>query len=107
MAHDLEARWNILQHLGDVFAELAQLAAALRTGLRAGRVSVYFARQVLRQRAPRWLRSIVVKRCTLRYRALGADRLHLFELQLQLLDLVIFPRKSGRVKLPFVPYRPG
>ena len=99
MAHDLEARWNILQHLGDVFAELAQLAA-LGAGVRSRRVSMYFARQVLRQRTAAGPRSIVVERCTLRYRALGADRLQLFELQLQLLDLARDPLALGAKQHP-------
>jgi hypothetical protein len=46
MAHDLEAGGQVLQHLGDIFPELLQLALADRTALFRGKMLMNFARQV-------------------------------------------------------------
>ena len=49
MAHDLEAGRQVLQHLGDVFSKLLQLALADRTALFRRKVLMNFARQVFGQ----------------------------------------------------------
>ena len=88
MTDNLEAGANVLQHLGDVFAQLAQTAAAVWTGLMAGHMRMDFARKMRGQRAAKGLR---------RYGALcgrngmrlfeGAGGLQVFKLELKLLDL--------------------
>ena len=48
--HD-EAAWDILEFFGDVFADPAQAAAALGTGVRAGRQLDFHPRDMIRDRA--------------------------------------------------------
>ena len=50
MANNLEAVGDVLQLLGDIFAELAQLAAAVGTAVARNAVCHDFAREMLRQR---------------------------------------------------------
>src|ERR1700733_15267650 len=50
MANDLEAIRDVLQLLGDIFAELAQLAAAVGTRVAVKSVRHHFAREMFRQR---------------------------------------------------------
>jgi hypothetical protein len=56
MTDDLEAGPHSLQHLGNVVAEFAQLAAAVGAGSMRGHVGVYLAWKMLRQRAAERLR---------------------------------------------------
>src|SRR5665213_3036605 len=56
MADDLEAGPHVLQHLGGVFAEFAQPAAAIGAGFVVGQVRVDFARKMLGQRTAKRLR---------------------------------------------------
>src|ERR1700674_3572940 len=51
MTNDLEACWTVLEHLGDIFAELLQSAAAVGTALFTGEMGVDFTRQMVGQRA--------------------------------------------------------
>jgi hypothetical protein len=86
VSDDLEAGRHILQHLRNIFAQLAQLTAALGACNFIGQMRVDFARQMLRQRTPRRLvlrRSI---RCCCRS-VFGLACLQFFELEFQLLDL--------------------
>jgi hypothetical protein len=46
MANDLEAGGQVLQHLGDIFAKLLQLALADRTALFRRKMGMNFARKV-------------------------------------------------------------
>jgi hypothetical protein len=46
MANDLEAGGQVLQHLGDIFAKLLELALADRAALLLRKVLMHFARQV-------------------------------------------------------------
>jgi hypothetical protein len=88
MADDLKAGAHILQHLGNIFAEHAQLASAVRAAIVAGHMGVDFARQMLGQRPAERLRGN--GHCSLHLSGLafhGAVRFQLFELQLQLLHL--------------------
>ncbi len=55
LADHLEVRRHVLEHLGDVFAELPQRAAAIGAGFLLRRDGSDFARQVLGQRPPRRL----------------------------------------------------
>src|SRR6267378_3851314 len=50
MTNDLEACWKVLEHLGDIFAELLQSAAAVGTALFLRKVRVDFTRQMVGQR---------------------------------------------------------
>ena len=52
MADDPERRRDVVEHFGDVLAELAQRAAALRAGA-GGLVRRRGARQMIRKRPPR------------------------------------------------------
>lgn len=45
VAHDLEACRQVLQHLGDIFAKLLQLALADRTALFRRKMGMNFARK--------------------------------------------------------------
>ena len=88
MTKHLEAGANVLQHLGDIFAEFAQSAAAVGTRFMTGHVGMDLARKMFRQRAAKGL-----GRCRpvcwsdgLRLFD-GAGRLQFFQLQLELLDL--------------------
>jgi len=52
MAQHFEARRHIIEHLGDIFAELGQLAAAVGTGFHRRQLGMHSTRQVLGQSAP-------------------------------------------------------
>ncbi len=71
MAKHLEARPNILQHLGNIFAQLAEPAAAVGTRIVPRHVRVNLTRKMLGQGPAAWLR-----RCGSLCRSC---RLHLFD----------------------------
>ena len=88
VADDLEAGPHVLQHLGHVFAQLAQSAPAVGTSLVAWYVRVDLTRKMLGQRAAEglgWSRTF----CRSGGLQLldGAGNLQVFELELKLLDL--------------------
>ncbi len=56
MAENLEAGPDVLQHLGNIFAQLAEPAAAVGTCLVGGHVREDLARKMLRQRPAERLR---------------------------------------------------
>jgi hypothetical protein len=88
MPDDLEAGPHVLQHLGDILAQLAQPAAAVGAGGVIGQMGVNLARKMLRQRAAKRLRGnwpFPRRSRSLLFDGLG--RVELFELQLKLLDL--------------------
>ena len=89
MADHGEAGWNVLQHLGDIFADLLHRAAALGAGLSRGQVCLGHTRKMLRQRAALLRRNRFDRKrltCWLRH-GFCANSFQLFELQFQLLDL--------------------
>lgn len=88
MTNHLVGRGHAFKDLGNIFAQLAQLAAALRTRMFRGQMRVYLARQVIGQPATRWLGPGCGMRGRTRRYAPGLVRLKLFELQLQLFNLV-------------------
>ena len=57
MTDNLERRRDALQLLGDVFAELAQRAAAIGAAVVSRKVRYDFARKMLRQRSACWASS--------------------------------------------------
>jgi hypothetical protein len=87
MADHPERGGHVLQHLADVLAALAQLAAAAVRADRFGLVAHLLARQVRRRRLARGtrggLRRLSGETCR---RRLGQGRLAIFERELQLLD---------------------
>lgn len=92
MADDLEAGWQVLQHLGDILAQRLQHAAAGGTVLLGGMMGMDFTRQMLGQ-WPALVRHgsairdrISALRCGC---GLGVVRFELFQLQFQLLDLTL------------------
>lgn len=88
MADHLETGTNVLQHLGDIFAQFAQPAAAVGAKVIAGHVSVDFARKMLGQRAAEGLRGYgpLCRSDSLRlFDSVGG--LQFFKLQLKLFDL--------------------
>ena len=91
MADDLEAGGNVLQHLGDIFAELGERAATLRADLLCGRVRFDLPRKMLREWASRWLGSRSWSVCCRgdNRLALCAIGFELFQLQLKLLNLAL------------------
>ena len=91
VTNHLEARRNPLQDLGDIFAQLAQRAAALGAGLLLRFMGLDLARKMRGQRTPRRLALQVRRRGAMavqrRRCLLGAVRFQFFQLQLQLFDL--------------------
>lgn len=88
MADHLERRSHILQDLGRVFAKLAELAPAIRTGIMAWQVRVGLARKMLWQGTAGWLPRRRLPGGSNRPLLLSRLRgLQFFQLQLQLLDL--------------------
>jgi hypothetical protein len=88
MADDLEAGPHALQHLGDIFAQLAQSAATVRAGLMVRHMGMDLAWQMLRQRSAEGLGGHGPsgrRDCGAFFD--GVVSLQLFELQLQLFDL--------------------
>lgn len=91
MTDYLEAGWQVLEHLGDVFAQLLQSAATGRATVFSGKVGMHFARQMVGQRPPLPRNgSTLSGRLGLRFRrSLNLIGFQLFELELQLLDLAL------------------
>ena len=88
MADDLEAGPHVLQHLGDIFTQLAQPSAAVGARLMAGQVGVDFARKMLGQRAAEGLRRSSTLCGRNRLRLLdGTGGLQVFKLKFKLFDL--------------------
>ena len=88
MADHLEARPHAFQHLGDIFAQLAQSTAAVRTGFMIRHMGMDLAWQMFRQRSAKGLRgNRPIGRRDRGSFFDGVGRLQLFELQLQLFDL--------------------
>src|SRR5260370_13327563 len=90
MTNDLEACWKVLEHLGDIFAELLQSAAAVGTGLFTGEMGVDFTRQMVGQRAPLPGSRRTIQHSRLRRQLrgkLGLVGFGLFELEVALFDL--------------------
>ena len=93
MANHKEARRDVLQHLRDIFAQLAQRAAALWAGLFFRKMGVNFASEMFRQRATLAgggcgsLRRSRRSRFVLGLGRLGNRSLQAFELKFELLDL--------------------
>jgi hypothetical protein len=88
MADDLEAGPHAFQHLGDIFAQLAQSAATVRAGLMVWHMGMDLAWQMLRQRSAKGLGGHGPsgrRDCGAFFDGVGG--LQLFELQLQLFDL--------------------
>jgi hypothetical protein len=90
VADDQEASGNIIQHLGNILAQLPQDAAALRTVLLLRKMGVDFTPQMRRQRTPlRYARTSSLRGrlllCMLHLNS--SDSLQSFELEFQLLDL--------------------
>ncbi len=99
VADDLETCPDVLQHLGGIFAQFTQPAAAAGAGSLTGQMGVDLARQMLWQRAAEGLRgngSLCRRNRSLLLDSLG--RAELFQLQLQLLDLPedLLPLRSRR-----------
>jgi len=88
MPDHLEAGANILQHLGYIFAELPQPAAAVGTRFVAGRMGVDLARKMLGQRAAKRLGGGGTPFWSSGSRFFdGVGGLQVFQLELKLLDL--------------------
>ena len=88
MTKHLEAGANVLQHLGYIFAELAQPAAAVGTRFMTRHMSMDFARKVFGQRSPEGLGRCRPVGWSDGLRLFdGAGRMQLFQLQLKLVDL--------------------
>ncbi len=88
MAQHLEAGANVLQHLGHIFAQLTEPAAAVGAGVMIRHVGVNFARKMLGQGTATRLRRCgpLCGSCRLSlFDSTGS--LQVFELELQLLDL--------------------
>ena len=86
MPHHLEAARHVIERLGHVLADPAQLATARRAGAGAG-MDERLARQVIGQRPPYWLL------------ARGLDRLHHDRNGGQPLGLVDLQRLDGEFEL--------
>ncbi len=87
MPNHLIAGRNAFQNLRDIFAQLAQLAAAIGACLLRGQVGVHFAGKIRRQWTPSWLLPGRRVRVGCRRNAFSLTGLEFFELQLQLFDL--------------------
>ena len=89
MPNDPEALRNVLELFGDVFAELTQLAAGVRTAVAARSVGSYFTQEVLRKRlALRFCLRLWNRRYPFDGRLhLSLRGLHVFELKLKQLKL--------------------
>jgi hypothetical protein len=86
MTDDLEAGAYIFQHLGNIFAERAQLAAAAWASIVVRHVSMDLARQVLGKWPAKWFRDRRFRgsRCDC-YVVRGTLGLELFKLEFELL----------------------
>ena len=88
MAQYLKAGADILQHLGHVFAQFTEPAAAVGAGVMTGHMGVNFARKMLRQGAAARLRRGGPLRGSCRLNLFhSVCSLQVFKLELQLLDL--------------------
>jgi hypothetical protein len=89
VANHLEAVGDVLQLLGDIFAELAQLAAAIGTAVAGDTVRHHLTRQVFGQRLTPGSRLRFRSRCDLINRGfhLGLRGLQLFQVEFELLQL--------------------
>jgi hypothetical protein len=89
MADNLEAGTNVLQHLCGICTQFPKLATTVGAGLMVGHVGVDFARKMFRQRLAEGLRGNGAFRwrdCLQLFG--GAGGVQLFQLQLELLDLM-------------------
>src|SRR3546814_10751740 len=87
MAHDAQARWDVLQDFADVFTQTLPRATAIGARWRLGQMLLDVARQVLGHRPTR--RRGTRRRCD-RFgflRALALVDVQLFEFKLELIDL--------------------
>jgi hypothetical protein len=85
MANDLERLGDALQILGDIFAELAQLATAIRAAAFNGSMRDDFARKVFGQMLANWLvLDRLIGSDLIGDLACGLVGLEFFQLQLQL-----------------------
>ncbi len=92
MPDHLEAGANILQHLGDILAKLAQSTAAAGASGVTGQMSVNLARKMLRQRPAKGLRG----NWPFRWRNRSLLALRSEEHPLQLVDQKLQPLDLGR-----------
>lgn len=89
MAYDLEAGPHVLQGLGHVCPQFAQPSAIVGACLMARQMRVDFARKMLGQGTAEWLRRCGTLCGRKRLRLLdGTGGLQIFQLELELLDLV-------------------
>src|SRR6476660_1862872 len=91
MPDNPEACRDVLEHFGDILAQLAQMTTAVGTGVHLGFVGLYFARQMFGKCLSSWSlrhRFLGEIRCRRELRiSAGFGRLQLFQLELELLDL--------------------